>query len=64
MFSEAEYRQNLFTFGSQNNLILTGCDKKVKKSIQRSNMVKEYGVNLKCGSLRLGKRVLSITYNG
>lgn len=41
-----------------------GCDKKVKKGIQRSNMVKEYGVNLKYGGLRLGKRVLSIAYNG
>lgn len=27
-------------------------------------MVKEYGVNLKCGSFRLGKRVLSIAFNG
>jgi hypothetical protein len=44
-------------------MILIGCDKKVKKEILRSNHMKEYGVNLKLGCLRLGKRFLLISYN-
>lgn len=44
-------------------MIMVGCDKKVKKNIQRSNQVKEYGTNLQLGCLRLGKRFLLVSYD-
>jgi hypothetical protein len=62
-WTEQEILHSLTTFCSQNNTILMGCDKKIKKGIHRSNSVKELGVNLKCGGLRLGKKVLYISLN-
>jgi hypothetical protein len=63
-WEEEEFLSNIVAFCSQNQMILMGCDKKVKKNIMRSNQIKEYGVNLKLGCLRLGKRFLAISFNG
>ena len=48
--------------GAQTNPILTGCDKKTKKGVNKSNAFHEYGSNLKLGCLRLGKRFLFISF--
>ena len=58
IWSEKELIRNMASFCSQNNPVLTGCEKRVKKVILRDNGLREYGVNLKLGCLRLGKRFL------
>lgn len=45
-------------------MIMSGCDKKVKKQIQKDNLLKEFGINLKMGALRLGKKFLFVSGNG
>jgi hypothetical protein len=63
-WDEEEFEMNLTAFCSQAQLMLMGCDKKVKKAIVKSNQVKDYGANLKLGCSRLGKRFLAISYSG
>jgi hypothetical protein len=45
-------------------LFTSGFDKKIKKQIQKDNLLKEFGVNLKIGALRLGKKFLFVSGNG
>jgi hypothetical protein len=55
---------SLVSFESSLNIYLVGCDKKTKKSINRANSIKDYGANLKLGSLRLGARFLFVSSQG
>ena len=45
-------------------MIMSGCDKKIKKQILKDNLLKEFGINLKMGALRLGKKFLFVSANG
>ena len=56
--------RSLCGFEGTSNLVTSGIDKKIKKQIQKDNLLKEFGVNLKIGALRLGKKFLFVSGNG
>ena len=56
--------RSLCGFEGTSNLIMSGFDKKTKKQIQKDNLIKEFGMNLKIGALRLGKKFLYVSGNG
>jgi hypothetical protein len=56
--------RSLCGFEGTSNLFTSGFDKKIKKQIQKDNLLKEFGVNLKIGALRLGKKFLFVSGNG
>jgi hypothetical protein len=43
---------------------MSGCDKKIRKQIQKDSLLKEFGINLKIGALKLGKKFLFVSGNG
>lgn len=61
LWNENEIIKSIRTFGAQTNPITAGGDKKVKKNIQKTNLLHEFGSNLKLGCLRLGKRFLMVS---
>ena len=42
-------------------MVISGTDRKIRNSITRDNNIKEYGVNLKLGCFRLGKRFMFVS---
>ena len=56
--------RSLCGFEGTSNLVTSRIDKKIKKQIQKDNLLKEFGVNLKIGALRLGKKFLFVSGNG
>lgn len=63
-WTDEELLDSVGNFNAGQMYMPAGIDKKVKMGIQRDNLRREYGYNLKLGSLRLGESFLFISYNG
>lgn len=61
LWTEQEIIKSILTFGAQTNPITVGVDKRIKKSIHKTNSLHEFGSNLKLGCLRLGKKFLYVS---
>jgi hypothetical protein len=62
-WTDEELLETVANFNAGQMYLPTGIDKKIKAGLLRDNFRREYGYNLKIGSLRLGEGFLFISYN-